>query len=530
MKRKIAFWLALLFYCSILPALPSRAAAPVIKDLIVKESPWVDVRAWGAVGNGVADDSAAIQAAIDNVEAMVTLADGGIKRGGTVFIPAGRWNLGTTGLTITGHNITLVGVGSGMGLNTGTHATTTLIYSGTGDAINAVNGGVENTLYQYGINIENLRIIQGTASRSGIYMYGPGDGHITNVQVQGGMDNNAGVQLRYAINYTVDLLHVFGNEQTADPTRYLKYGLYVDNSTTTVTVRKYYGSSCRVGASINNSWVNFDDSVLESSSTVALEARNSVIDYWGWFEDNELNIDYDNTSIVRVFNTYMDVRHAVKAFKLTGTGGYSSFSVKDSKISSDNTAPQYPYLFACSDGFSATSRLEFQNLIFGGSGKGDFLMCGPGPTDGFLGYDVAKFSDMQVQRYRFVLDNVQANTTYNQNIPIQGAASFTRYQLPEGGNIIGANLYYSDNVTAGEVSPSFYVNGVKSAYATYPGVTKLNATYGPTMVRAKEDYLKIRVSAGDNVTGHLITDNNFAPTGGTLIYEILVAHGRDGKD
>lgn len=46
--------------------------------------PWVNVRAFGAEGDGVADDSAAVQAAIDAVE------DAG---GGTVFVPAGNYSL-----------------------------------------------------------------------------------------------------------------------------------------------------------------------------------------------------------------------------------------------------------------------------------------------------------------------------------------------------------------------------------------------------------------------------------------------------
>ena len=43
----------------------------------------VDVREFGAVGNGKDDDTAAVQAAIDNV----TLAGGGI-----VWFPSGRYN------------------------------------------------------------------------------------------------------------------------------------------------------------------------------------------------------------------------------------------------------------------------------------------------------------------------------------------------------------------------------------------------------------------------------------------------------
>jgi hypothetical protein len=61
--KKLSLAVALLFFATILPPLPGWAAAPVIKNLIVKDSPYVDVRAYGAVGNGVTDDTAAIQTA-----------------------------------------------------------------------------------------------------------------------------------------------------------------------------------------------------------------------------------------------------------------------------------------------------------------------------------------------------------------------------------------------------------------------------------------------------------------------------------
>lgn len=57
----------------------------VLTDLVTK-SPWVDVRAFGAVGNGTADDSSPIQQAIDFAETTK----------GTVFFPPGTYGIGTT--------------------------------------------------------------------------------------------------------------------------------------------------------------------------------------------------------------------------------------------------------------------------------------------------------------------------------------------------------------------------------------------------------------------------------------------------
>lgn len=101
MKKNISALLALLFYFSILPTLPVRAAAPVIGDLIVKNSPYVDVRAYGAVGNGVADDTAAIVAAIVAAQAVQ----------GVVFFPPDTYLVSTT-ITLPA-GVTLLGPGAG---------------------------------------------------------------------------------------------------------------------------------------------------------------------------------------------------------------------------------------------------------------------------------------------------------------------------------------------------------------------------------------------------------------------------------
>ena len=67
--------------------------------LYAKGNPWHDVKAYGAVGDGVADDTAAIQAAIDALGAS----------GGTVFLPSGDYKI--TASLVPVSNLFFLGAG-----------------------------------------------------------------------------------------------------------------------------------------------------------------------------------------------------------------------------------------------------------------------------------------------------------------------------------------------------------------------------------------------------------------------------------
>ena len=91
---------------------------PVLADILrVKATPWCDVMAYGAVGNGAADDAAAINAAISACPA-----------GGTVFLPPGTYKV-VTGITI-GKQLTLRGADQGGSLIIGTGISIVTITAG----------------------------------------------------------------------------------------------------------------------------------------------------------------------------------------------------------------------------------------------------------------------------------------------------------------------------------------------------------------------------------------------------------------
>lgn len=127
---------------------------------------FVSVKDFNAVGDAVAIDAQEIQAAIDAVDAA---------GGGTVFMPRGRYNLGTVGITVYG-NVRLIGEAQAY---VGTTRGTELLYSGTGSAIR-------------GDNILNLELANFSidhtgsgASQRGIELLGCWLTTIRNVRVKG---------------------------------------------------------------------------------------------------------------------------------------------------------------------------------------------------------------------------------------------------------------------------------------------------------------------------------------------------------
>jgi hypothetical protein len=120
MKRYIACLLCLLLVTPVSAASIVHKFSDVeithsatIADLKAK-GPWVDVRAYGAVGDGIADDTTAIQAAIDTAKAYCVGASSH-RHGAVVYFPKGEYKVtvsldGTTAEAVS-ENLTFRGDG-----------------------------------------------------------------------------------------------------------------------------------------------------------------------------------------------------------------------------------------------------------------------------------------------------------------------------------------------------------------------------------------------------------------------------------
>lgn len=141
-------------------------AVPRTVESKLRES--ISVKDFGAVGNGIADDTTAIQNAIN------------AANGRPVYLPAGTYKI-TSGLDF---NTTGLGIVSGLKLiGEGKYKTT--IDNASGTVAITCTSGVSNTDFQYDVAIENLSITNSTSSANtiGILFVGVFQSVINNVRI-----------------------------------------------------------------------------------------------------------------------------------------------------------------------------------------------------------------------------------------------------------------------------------------------------------------------------------------------------------
>lgn len=120
-----------------------------LNAVIVASLPFVDVRDYGAVGDGATDDTAAIQAAVDAAT-------------GVVWFPAGTY-LVTAAITVTGSGLTLRGAGKSASILT--TADDVEMFTVTGSFLSIENMRLATTLIgrtKYAVRFDNVN--QGTLS------------------------------------------------------------------------------------------------------------------------------------------------------------------------------------------------------------------------------------------------------------------------------------------------------------------------------------------------------------------------------
>lgn len=189
----------------------SMAQGGILKAESVSSGTIVDVKGYGATGDGVTNDAAAIQAAVDVVHAA---------GGGTVYYPPGNYILGTTTIN-TYNNITHKGIGAGH--QSGVMQATTITYSGTGSAFDHPLQSAHRSYFE-GFLLAGTAVSPGVGCvginfRDQVFKCGTNNLRVTGFGI--------GIAVNYGQVLTIIDTQVVGPQ---------KYGLYI-NEATDVIVR-----------------------------------------------------------------------------------------------------------------------------------------------------------------------------------------------------------------------------------------------------------------------------------------------------
>jgi len=494
----------------------------------------VNVLDYGAVGDGVNDDTAALQAAINYA--------GSIH--GTVIIPAGMYKTTAT-LYIDQKNTIIYGDGNpsrGPGASRGLAGDVTqgsvIQYTGITTAVQVSNSrsanpasDVTNPGFISGIQIHNLRIEVPAACQKALFVFQAASSYFFNITMWGAQSTggtpNGGTLLyvQAGIDNIYELINTLGigryTTSVPDYSYYVNYGAQLllgwgnDLGTTTI-FRRCYFNYCNVG--VNLSYIfQFEDCVFESckKGVVCLANMTSQFERCWWEANQDIDIEF-NDSNVSVKNSRINA-YTRQQFFSTGGGVI--------KLQFDNvdfgTSNANPFIFGISPSGAN---------IFSTSGATpktiSFINCSF-PSNTSIGniynnstVNKIQILNMQQDTLMFSAASVGASATPTMN----GTSGFASYTMQEAGDVIGINVFGSAAMTAGTYNIETRKNSVAIADLSYPTVPFQSTL--PLAVRIQP--LKASFVKGDVISVYFNTDASFAPTN-NICFEVIVAYGPSGK-
>lgn len=494
----------------------------------------VNVLDFGAVGDGVNDDTVALQAAIDYVSSI----------NGTLIIPQGLYKttatlyIDTSYLIIHGNGAPSQGFGASVPLLGSVSIGSVIQYTGTATAIQICNSRSANPMtdpsspgFIYGIQIHNLRIEVPADCQKALYIVHAASSYFFNIQLwgaqsTGGIPNGGALLYVQAgidnIYEKIDVLGI-GRYVTSVPD-YLYYvnfgavlGLGWGNELATTTIfRRCYFHYCNVGVSLSYIY-QFEDCIFESCKQ-SINCQTDIISDFNrcWWE---ANIEYDivfANSRVNISNSRFGTPNRQQFF--ANSGGVTQLQFNNVEFITSNANP---FIFGVSPSGSN---------IFNPSGSTpktvSFNNCSfpPNTSIGNI-YNNSTINKIEIQNMQqetlsFAAASVGAGAT----ILMNGVSGFANYTMQEVGDVIGVNVFGSTTMTAGTYNIQVLKNGVAISDLSFPLVPVQSAL--PITLRIQP--LKASFVKGDLISAIFSTDAFFAPTN-NICFEVIVAYGPSGE-
>ena len=263
-------------------------AETTLKNRIDNQEYYINVKTFGAVGDGVEDDTAAIQAAIDYVESV---------GGGVVFVPQGKYKHSTL---ILKNKVYLVGTGKGTELINNTNSSSIKIGNATnyvfdtrianlsivGNKANANAHGIEYFGYNPAYSLIDTVYLKDVGGHG---IYGGHNGHVNNIEVKGCFIQDCvgdGINMQYGLGQ-INAIWIHHNNIVGCNNGILFFGNNVIVESNSIQLNKKYG-------------VSVGDNIL---STNKFCYASSISD--NYFELNASSVA-SGASIIGIFTGYVD--------------------------------------------------------------------------------------------------------------------------------------------------------------------------------------------------------------------------------